>query len=55
MIVRVIWEFDADVENLDSKYVDLPGLARDLTKLELASLMQSGDITVDDFEYSVVI
>ena len=55
MKVRVTWEFDADVEDYSPKYVDVPGLAKDLTKQELASLIIHGDLTVDDFEYAVVI
>lgn len=55
MKVLVMWEFDADVEGYDPKFVDIPGLAKDLAKHELASQIVNDDITVDDFEYLVVI
>jgi hypothetical protein len=55
MKVLVMWEFDADVKDYDPKFVDIPGLAKDLTKNELASQIVNGDLTVDDFEYLVVI
>ena len=55
MKVLVMWEFDVDVEDFDPKCIDIPGLAKDLTKQELASQIINGDLTVDDFEYSVVI
>jgi hypothetical protein len=50
-----MWEFDADVEDLDPKQVDIYGLAKDLTKNELAYLIIHSELTVDDFEYSVVV
>lgn len=55
MRVLVTWEFDADVEGLDTKFVDIPGLAKDLTKRELDYLLSNGGLTADDFEYAVVI
>jgi hypothetical protein len=54
MKVQAIWEFDADVEELDSKFVDKVGLAKDLTERELAYLLSHNSISADDFEYSVV-
>lgn len=55
MKVRVMWEFDADVEEFDPKSVDICGLAKDLAKNELAHLIIHSELTVDDFEYSVVV
>ena len=55
MKVRVTWEFDADVEDYNPRYVNVPELAKELTKNELASRILNGDVTIDDFEYSVVI
>ena len=55
MIVRATWEFEVDVEDLDPKFIDIPGLAKDLTRKELECLLQKQHITVDDFEYSVAI
>ena len=55
MKVRAVWEFDADVEDLDSKFVDKVGLAKDLAKNELVYLMKHCDNFEEDFEFSVVI
>lgn len=55
MKVRVSWEFDVDVEDLDPKFVDIPGHAKDLAKIELASLLYKNELTADDFEYAAVI
>lgn len=53
MRVRVIWEFDADVEDIDNKSVDIEGLAIDLTKRELDYQINAGDIKADDFMYEI--
>ena len=55
MKVRVTWEFEADVEDFDPKFVDICGMAKELTKNELAHLILHDELTVDDFEYSVVV
>ena len=51
MNVRVIWEFDADVSDIDPKMVDIIGLAKDLAKRELKYMIDNNLITEDDFEY----
>lgn len=55
MKVRVTWEFDVDTDDFDPKSVDIPGLAKDLTKKELTYLLERGLLDADDFEYCVVI
>ena len=55
MKVRATWEFEVDVTDFIPKYVNVPGLAVDLTREELNSCIERGDINGDDFEYSVVI
>jgi hypothetical protein len=55
MKVRAIWEFEADVEDIDTKFVDIIGLAKDLAKNELQYLIKNCDNFEDDFEYSVVV
>ena len=55
MKVVVSWEFEVDVSDLDPKFIDVPGIAKELTKAELACLLKSGDMTVNDFEYAVVV
>lgn len=55
MKVRVIWEFDADVTDIDPKFVNIPELAKDLTKQELTYLLDHNMIDADDFEYVVTI
>lgn len=53
MKVLVTWEFEVDVSDLDPKFVDIPGLAKDLTKQELNLLLTSGELSADDFDYAV--
>ena len=55
MRVRAIWEFDVDTDDLDPKCIDIPGLAKDLTKRELAYSLERSTIDADDFEYVVTI
>lgn len=54
MKVRAIWEFDVDTEDFDPKYVDIPGLAKELTERELEYNLQNGLVKASDFEYEVV-
>lgn len=54
MKVRVVWEFDADVEELDPAFVDIKNLAKDLAERELAYMLEHKEITAYDFEYQVV-
>lgn len=55
MKVRAIWEFDADVEDLDPKHVDIYPLAKDLAESELKYMINNHLLTTDEFEFSVVI
>lgn len=55
MKVRVTWEFDVDTSDFDPKFIDIPGLATDLTKREIDFLLNGGLLDADDFEYSVVV
>lgn len=54
MKVRAIWEFDSDVEDLDPKHVDIPGLAKVLAKEELKYMIEHDLLTTDEFDFSVV-
>ncbi len=53
MKVKAIWEFDVDVEGLDPEQIDIPGVAKDVTRCELACLLKKQDIVADDFTYSI--
>ena len=55
MKVLVTWEFEADVEHIDPKWVDICRLAKDLTKNEVAYMLEHKQMTADDFEYAVVV
>ena len=46
--VRAIYEFEADVSDFNPDFVDLEGLAKDLTRREVSTLKS------DDFEYEIV-
>lgn len=53
MKVKAIWEFEVDANDFDPKFVDIKGLAEDLTKRELKHLLQNRDLQADDFDYEV--
>lgn len=53
MKVKIIWEFEANVEDFDPKYVDIKGLAKFLARRELDFLLQNEDLQADDFDYKV--
>jgi hypothetical protein len=54
MIVRAIWEFDADVEDFDPEFINIVGLAKDSAKRELAYVLERNELSAEDFEYEVV-
>ena len=55
MKVKAIWEFDADVSDISSEYVDVEGHAKDLTKNELSWWMsERGCLFADEFTFEVV-
>lgn len=51
MKTRLIWEFDVDVKDIDPKFVDLDGLAEDLTKREMQYMIDNHLLTIDNFIY----
>lgn len=54
MKVRLIWEFEPDTSDIDEEFVDKKGIAEDLAKQEMASLLHDGIVSVDDFEREVI-
>lgn len=54
MKVKAIWEFDADVSDISSEYIDVEGWAKQLTKDELHSMLIRNELCGDDFQYEVV-
>ena len=53
MLVKAIWEFDVDTDDLDPEFINIPGLAKDLTQRELDYLIRHNQIDAEDFEYVV--
>lgn len=53
MIVKATWTFAVDTSDYKPTFIDIPGLAKDLTKRELAHLLRDGELTADDFEYEI--
>lgn len=53
MLVKVIWEFDADVEDFDPEFVNIVGLAKDSAKREMQYVLDNNKLCADDFEYVV--
>ena len=54
MKIRAVWEFEVDTDWLDPTFIDIPGLAKDLTKRELADMLGKGQLTAEDFQYEEV-
>lgn len=54
MKVKISYEFDADVADLDPEFVDISGLAKDLALREMKSLLGSGDVNAEDFTYTTL-
>lgn len=52
MIVRAVYEFEVDVDELELKFVDIDGLAKELTRREIADLLKNRELTEDDFTYA---
>ena len=53
MKVKAILGFEIDVEDFDEKFVDIKGLARDLTQKEIESQLQNNEVSAEDFIYEV--
>lgn len=53
MKVKVIWEFDVNTEDMDAKFVDIKGLAKDLTRSEMKYLLEHMELTENDFDYII--
>lgn len=47
--VNVSWNFEVDVSDLDSEYVDIEGFARECAKNELEYLVKENKLSEDDF------
>ena len=52
--VQAIWEFEVDAEDFDPKFVDVEGLAIDLTKAEFEDLLEKKELSAEDFEYKII-
>ena len=53
MKVKAIWEFEVDTEDFSEEFVDVKGLAKDLTQREMENLLQNNKISAQDFTYEV--
>ena len=53
MLVKAIWEFEADVEDFDPEFINIVGLAKDSAKREMRILLEKNELSADDFEYVV--
>jgi hypothetical protein len=53
MLVKAIWEFDVDTEDLNPEFIDIPLLAKELTQRELDYLIKHNQLDAEDFEYIV--
>ena len=53
MKVKAIWEFEVDTEDFSEEFVDVKGLAKDLTQREMGKLLQNQEIAADDFSYEL--
>ena len=53
MKVKAIWEFEVDTEDFLEEFVDIKGLAKDLTQREMENLLKNQEISAEDFSYEV--
>ena len=53
MKVKAIWEFAVDTEDFMEEFVNIKGLAKDLTQREMENLLQNQEISAEDFSYEV--
>ena len=53
MKVKAIWEFEVDTEDFMEEFVNIKGLAKDLTQREMENLLQNQEISAEDFSYEV--
>lgn len=53
MKVLATWEFDADVDDLNGAFVDIPGTAVALAKCEMEYMIDNDELTCDDFDFQV--
>lgn len=53
MLVRAIWEFDADVSDIDPMHVNKKGLSKDLAHDALQYYLERGELSADDFRYEI--
>ena len=51
--VKAIWEFEVDTEDFSEEFVDIKGLAKDLTQREMENLLQNQEILAEDFSYEL--
>ena len=51
--VKAIWEFEVDTEDFSEEFVDVKGLAKDLTRREMENLLQNQEIAAEDFSYEL--
>ena len=53
MLVKAVWEFEVDTEDFMEEFVNIKGLAKDLTQREMENLLQNQEISAEDFSYEV--
>ena len=53
MKVKAIWEFEVDTEDFSDEFVDVEGLAKDLTHREMENMLQNQEISSEDFSYEL--
>ena len=53
MIVKIVYELDIDTTDFDPKFIDVCGMAKDLSKLEMKSLLDNKHLEAEDFTYVI--
>ena len=53
MLVKAIWEFDADVSDIDPMHVNKKELSKDLAHDALQYYLEHGELSADDFRYEI--
>lgn len=56
MLVKAVYEFEfePDTSDIDEKFVDKKGISEEWAKEELKYMLDNGEVTVEDFNFTVI-
>ena len=51
--VKVCFEFETDVSDVDTEFVDVEGFSKELAENELAYLIENNKLSTKDFSFEI--